>query len=51
MADDKHSLKIKTKGFEATAQGWGGLFALLLLVAMVVSGLALGWWHLPAAWR
>jgi hypothetical protein len=51
MKDANHSLKIKTNGFEATAQGWGGLLTLLLLAALVASGLGLGWWHLPAAWR
>jgi hypothetical protein len=51
MTDEKHSLKIKAKptSFEATAQGWGGLVTLLLLVALVASGLVLGWWNLP--WR
>jgi hypothetical protein len=53
MAEGKHSLKIKAKptSFEATANGWGGLLTLLLLAALVASGLALGWSHLPAAWR
>ncbi len=46
MTNGKHSLRIKAKGFEATAYGWGGLLTLLLLVALAASGLAMGWWHL-----
>ncbi|WP_290544085.1 hypothetical protein [Aestuariivirga sp.] len=44
MTDGKHSIRIKAKGFEATAQGWGGLLTLVLLAALVASGRALGWW-------
>jgi len=51
MKDGNHSLKIKAKSFEATAQGWGGLLTLVLLVALVASGLAMGWWHFPGAGR
>jgi hypothetical protein len=36
MATGKHSLKIKTRWLEATANGWGGLVALLVLVLLVL---------------
>ena len=49
MADGKHSLKIKAKGFEAAAHGWGGLLTLLLLAALAAAGVAMEWWHFPAA--
>jgi len=51
MKDGNHSLKIKAKSVEATSQGWGGLLTLVLLVALVASGLAMGWWHFPGAGR
>ena len=47
MKDGNHSLRIKAKGFEATAQGWGGLLTLVILAALAASGLALEWWSLP----
>jgi len=36
MATSKHSLKIKTRWLEATANGWGGLATLLVLAALVL---------------
>lgn len=44
MTDDKHSLKIKTKWFEVSAQGRDAIIALVLLGALGASGRALGWW-------
>jgi hypothetical protein len=44
------SLKIKAYGFEVVARG-PLIAALILLTALAASGLVLGWWHLPAAWR
>lgn len=48
--DNNHYLKIRASGVEVTARGPLAI-VVLLLVALVASGLVLGWWHLPAAWR
>jgi hypothetical protein len=53
MTDGKPSLKLKAKptSFEVTAQGWEALLALLLIVALVAFGLAMGWWQISASGR
>lgn len=43
MTDNKHSLKIKTSWFEATAEGYG-VAALLLIAAAAVALKVAGWW-------
>ena len=43
VTDKKDSLKVKAGRFEATAQGYGGLTALLLLAALCMTGKAYGW--------
>jgi hypothetical protein len=47
MQDGNHWLMLKVAGLEVAAHGWLGIAALVLLVALVLSGLVMGWWHLP----
>ena len=48
MTDLAQSLTIKTIFFEATANGWLGLAALVAIACLVVAGLALGWLRVPS---
>lgn len=42
MDDPNHSLRIKTRWFEATAEGWG-MAVLFGLAVLLIAVKALGW--------